>query len=506
VGGRLGAAIAARLPSVVVVAAAIAASGWAAVLLQQRSAGLATPAYDLAFFQQVVWRLGVDGQWVSSFHQGSFLGLHFSPLLLVPAGIERLVGPDVAVLSVIHAASVGALGPATFLLARAVLRPARLAGVAAAGLAVALPLSAAMQEVVRADFHTETIGVVVALFAGWAGLTGRPGTMWILAAVALLAREDVTYAVMVVGLLVAARGRGRMRRHGLAMAGMAVAWAAVVFLVAMPWLRDGAIVDTHRYYRWLGVGPAAFLAPFTQTEAVIAAINRPTSWFFVAGMVISHAALPLLRPRWLLLAAPPLAAALLSAHPPQASLHLQYPLILVVPLAVAGLLGARRALAVALLARRRVAWAGRRIVMPTAVRRARPVALALALALPTLGVAVAQGSLPPFDHGRDASFGRPASTDRLRAIAAAVPDHAVLALDEGLAGPLANRAALRLLSRVSPTARAFVLIDREAWFPSVPAKARRDALVATATAGARPLIADDGRFLLLGPDGTAGLP
>jgi hypothetical protein len=187
-------------------------------------------------------------------------------------------------------------------------------------------------------------------------------------------------------------------------------------------------------------------------------------------------------------------------------LHLQYPLILVVPLAVAGLLGARRALAVALLVRRRVARAGRRIVVPTPARRALPVTLAVSLALPALGVAVAQGSLPPFDNNRDASFSRPASTDRLRAIAAAVPDHAVLALDEGLAGSLANRAALRLLSRVSPTARAYVLIDREAWSPSGPAKARRDALVATATASARPLIADDGRFLLLGPDETTGLP
>jgi hypothetical protein len=61
VGSRLGAAIAARLPAAVVVAVAIGASGWAAVLLLHRSAGLASPAYDLAFFQQIVWRLGVDG-------------------------------------------------------------------------------------------------------------------------------------------------------------------------------------------------------------------------------------------------------------------------------------------------------------------------------------------------------------------------------------------------------------------------------------------------------------
>jgi hypothetical protein len=41
-----------------------------------------------------------------------------------------------------------------------------------------------------ADFHPEAIGLVLALLAAWAGLTGRPLAMAGLGLAALCARED----------------------------------------------------------------------------------------------------------------------------------------------------------------------------------------------------------------------------------------------------------------------------------------------------------------------------
>ena len=117
------------------------------------------------------------GQWVSSFHEGSFLGLHFSPILVIPALIERLVGPDVRVLNLVHAAAVAALVPATFLFLRALLRPSRHGPALAAVLAVGIPVWGTMQDVIRSDFNRDHRHQPRTP-RRWAGLTKRHRAMW----------------------------------------------------------------------------------------------------------------------------------------------------------------------------------------------------------------------------------------------------------------------------------------------------------------------------------------
>ncbi len=502
----------ANWPIVVVSLAGVIAVLWVATLSARRLEGLGTGAYDLGFFQQVIWNVGASGTWTSSFHEGSFLGLHFSPILMVPAAIEVVIGADARVLVLLHALGIGTLVPATFLFLRAALRPSPSAGAMAAGLAVAVPIWAAMQWVIRADFHPELFGVVLALLAGWAGLSGRPRTMWVLAVVALTTREDVAYAVAVIGLLVAVRGRGRTRGHGRAMAVVAVAWGVVVFLVLMPWLRDGLPSDTARYYRWLGDGLSILSAPVRMPERIVAALTAQGSWFVVAGMIVAVAGLPLLRPRWLLLMVPPLTALLLSGHPPQAALIYQYPLLLVVPLLTATAMGGRRALAIVgrtertrrTRRTRRAGRAGRdgRIGSPMWLA---PVVFVV-VGTPGLVGAWAQGSIPPFED--DPVFlGRASAIEALHAIAAQVPKEALLVADEGLVTPLASRPAIRRLTAAGLPARgAFIVIDREAWSPSRAAAAHRERIVAWLPLSGRSIIADDGRFVVWGPQPDASVP
>ncbi|MEO8572025.1 MAG: DUF2079 domain-containing protein [Chloroflexota bacterium] len=485
----------------------LAAALWVGGLLVGRVNGLAASEYDLGFFQQIIWNVGQHGQWVSSFHLGSFLGLHFSPVLLVPAGLERLLGSDVRVLNVFHAAAIGALVPAAFLLIRAILSPSRAAAPMAAALAIGIPVWAATQEVIRADFHPETIGVVLALLAGWAGLTRRSRIMWFLAILALASREDVAYAVAIVGLLVAARGRGEMRRHGRLLTGFAIIWGVIVFGVLMPWMRDGAASDTTRYYAWLGGGLGPLLAPFTKTDLVIHALTRPTPWFAVAGMIVALAGLPLLRPRWLLLAGPPLVAALLSAHTWQANLMLQYPLVLYVPLIVAAGLGGRRAIVLARRTRRRVPTRDdrrRRIQLPRAVASLGVPLLSclfvLLLATPALAEGTNQGLIPPFGN-IDGTFRSSASViDQIAPFAAAVPTEALLIADEGLVAPLAGRSTIRQLTSL-PTLpnNAYVLMDRSPALDGGWSPERRARELLSLGSSRRPILADDGRFVLLGP-------
>lgn len=476
------------------IAAGLVGAMWCASLLLTRAQGLTTVAYDLAFFQQLVWRIGLDGAWLTSFDDGSFLGLHFSPLLVVPAAIQALLGHDARWLTTIHAAAIGALAPATFLFVRAALRPSRHGGFVALGLAIPAPWWAVSQEIARADFHPELVGIVLALLAGWAGLVGRVRTMWSLAALAMTAREDVAYAVLSAALVVAAvSARRGARRHGRLLAGASIAWGMTVFGVVMPAIRGDAVVDTARYYAWLGRGPEILLAPFTLTSEIVAAITRPEPWFVVAGLGITLLGLPLLRPRWLVILAPPLAATLLSSHLPQPFLVLQYPIILIVPALAATAMGARRALAI--LGRRR------RCAVHPVIRAGALVGLTV----PAFIVAVVQGSLPPFDQGGAWSFAQPPGIAAVRTVAAQAPADARLVVDEGTAAPLASRLDIALITwprAGRPT--DYVLLDRAAWSPSRWASERRTQVASRVLGQGRPVIADDGRFMLLGPVPEAG--
>ncbi len=493
---RRTAALTVSLPLLVAIAAGIGGFAWMAWLGWRRAEGLATNAYDQAYFQQLVWSIGHGRGFHSSFNPGDFLGLHFSPLLVVPAFLE-LAWPDARVLTLLQAAALGAAAPAAFLLIRAVLGRGRAAAWLAIALAAPLPIWPVMQQQVRAGFHTEALALPLVLLAGWAGLTRRTALMFAAALVALLAKEDQVFPVAVIGLLVAARAPGRLRarprRNGLLLIGASVAWGIVVFGLVKPFLRAGVTYDTDIYYAWLGGGLGIVDVLLARTDAVVAALTRPAGWIVAAWLVAGLGGLGLLRPRWLLLVVPPLVAHLLSTQGPQHDVLLQYGLLLIVPAVVAAALGGRRLLA--LLAR-----TGRRVRHRRALRRlrsrARPWQL-VAFGAPAIAAAFLAGAVLPFSSLEHGFWDRPAALGELRAVTAAVPDDAVLSVDWGLASAVASRASLELLPYDDPA--AYVLVDRRPYVTGFFHWADRPAFVAGLEASQRPLLIDDGRFRLWGP-------
>jgi uncharacterized membrane protein len=447
------------VPAACVAAAALVAAAWYAHLLLARDAGLATFGYDQAFFQQLVWNLDHGRGLVSSFDPGPFLGLHFSPLLAVPAAVE-LLWPDPRVLSLLAAVSIAAFGPSAFLFLRGMGVRAWLA----AGLAAPLPLWPVVQEAVRAGFHPETMGIDLALLAGAAGLRGRTALAACLALAALGAKEDQAWNVLLIGAALAAAGPPA-RRLGSGLALTALTWGAAVTGIVMPLLRAGRSVDTDSYYRWLRDATAA---------GVWQALAQPRGWL-AAGVVIACAGfLPLLRPGWLALALPPLVADVLSAHAPQPGLGLQYGLPLVVPVLVAAGLGAAR---------------------PPRWLAGLPAAALTILAVPAIILAVAAGSLPPAARADPAAFLRPSALARLDRCAATLPPGAPLAADDTLTVRLASRPAIRELT--AARADDYVLIDRRAILPGYVRPAARVASLASLSSESRPVLCDDGRFLAL---------
>jgi hypothetical protein len=118
--GRVRLAALGARPGLVPAAACLVAFALTAAWLQRRAQALDLPAYDSAFFEQVVWNLGHGRGFSGTFFPGDFLGLHFSPLLAAPALLE-LGWPDGRLLGLLHAAALAATAPAAFLFLRALL-------------------------------------------------------------------------------------------------------------------------------------------------------------------------------------------------------------------------------------------------------------------------------------------------------------------------------------------------------------------------------------------------
>jgi uncharacterized membrane protein len=457
VGGGGTAGVLAGPVSVPVLAGAVAAAvfGWT---LLQRFAGLELPAYDTAFFEQVVWNAGHGHGFTSGFFGANFLGLHLSPLLALPAALE-LAWPDARVLGLLNALALGASAPASYLLLRALLEERPGAQVASAALAAMLPLWLAVQQAAGAGFHTEALALPLVLTSGWAGLRGRTLVCWACALVALCAKEDQAYAVAVIGLLLAVRGPSR--GQGVALVALSIAWGAAAELVLMPALRGTVSSDIANYYSWL---------PGASASRIALAVANPAGWLAFAGLVAAAAGLPLLRPAWLALALPPLVADLLSAHSQQSVLHLQYGLPLVVPLLVAGGLGAQRLLD---------------------SPRVRPAALA-GLALPALAVGLAFS--PLLGQVRPAAA---SPLQRLAACTAALPGGAAVAADDNVAAAFAARAVERPLTWGRPG--DWIIVDRDTYPPSYVNRRARSAELAALSGQGRRLYCSDGRFQLWGP-------
>ena len=506
------ASIAEAAPAVLVVGTAAVAFAWHAAMGLRRAEGLTNGAFDQAYFQQLVWSLGQGQGLRSSFNPGEFLGLHFSPLLAVPALLQPL-WPDARLLGLLQAAALAALAPAAYLFLRALLRPAREASWLAAALALPIPFWAVAQQATRASFHTESLALPLILVAGWAGLTGRTVILFGAALLALGAKEDQVYPVAVMGLAVAARAPGPlasgMRRAGVMLLALSVGWAVATFGLLMPALRAGAVYDIDRYYAWLGGGANILRAPFVQTEAVIAALTRPEGWLVVIGLIVSLGALPILRPRWAVLMLPPTVAHLLSRQEPQPQLLLQYGLLLVVPAIVAGGFGGRRLLALSLRYRRKRGARGRSSTMSAAQRltagrparplRARAVTAMMVLALVTPAVAIAfeRGSVPPFSWREQKAWNRPAALTRLLSATSIIPADAPITADSGVAPALANRRRIEVFP--SASADAFVVVDGEAYVTGLLRWRDRAAWLDGLASSGRRLLVDDGRFQVWAP-------
>ena len=431
----------------------------------QRMYGMTSEAWDLAYYQQVVWSI-TQGQWFySSFARANSLGTHLELVLVLLAAIEKL-WPSPTVLVIFSSAGLAATAPAAYFFFRAILPADRAESPwLAVALSAPIPFWAAIQESARDFFHPENLALPLALLAAWAGIRGHRVAMWCLCVLTLTCKEDQVYTIGVLALLMRAYGASEIKRH----------WRFILYL-AGGWFLIGTGLIQQQLRGPNGYTDFVHLVP---AQAVLETLVRPDALLMVAGIVASMFAFPALAPRWLLLVIPPYLANVLSEHVPQNVLHLHYVMLLLFPLMVAGAVGARRFLE-------------KRSIRPAA---------ALAAALPALIIGFAAGRFPPA-LGTDipSAYERSNAVAQLRAAAAAIPGDAPVNADAGLTVWLANRHTINDFPDMLDGS-SYVILDEDYWLGSNTDRKKRDTAAAALASSGRRLLYDDGRFQVWSPVG-----
>src|SRR6266704_2201707 len=237
---------------------------------------VSAPSWDLGQTQQLLWSLTNGYGWTSSFEYGhNFLGIHLEPILLPIAAVER-IWPSPVVPLVFAAAGLAATAPAVFLMFRALLQDHRGGAWLAAALAIPMPFWAATQQAASSQFHPENLALSLA-----------------------------------------------MGPHGRRVMILAVAWLVVGVGMFQELIRGTGYSPDIAYYWWV-FNPA-------EQNFFLHNVARPDAWLVLSGLLLSVAGLPLLAPRWLLLAIPPLIANLMSSHDAQGRLQQHYVMVLMFP-------------------------------------------------------------------------------------------------------------------------------------------------------------------------------
>ncbi|MEO8744980.1 MAG: DUF2079 domain-containing protein [Candidatus Dormiibacterota bacterium] len=455
-------------------AAAATAFAWTLHGELQRMYGMTASAWDLAYDQQVIWNVSVGQGFYSSFARANFLGIHFELIFVVLAAVEKLWA-NPAVLLIFSSAGLAATGPAAYLFFRTLLPADRPASPwLAVALCAPIPFWAAIQEAARDFFHPENMALALALLAAWAGIRGHRVAMWVLCVLVLTCKEDQVYTVGVIALLMRVYGATEIRKHWRFIVYLAGGWFLVGTGIVQQHFRNGGYTD-FVYYRWLvGLDPSI---PNTVNN-YIGAIVRPGALLVIAVIIAGMFALPLLAPRWLLLAVPPYLANVLSGHNPQNVLNLHYVLLTVFPLIVAGGVGARKFLE---------------------VQSIRP-AVALVAIVPALLLGWGTGRLPPALGGDPSLYSHPNLVAELQNAASVIPAGAPVNADDGLAVWLANRHTINdFPDRLEAT--CYIVLDNQAYLSGPTHPDQRNAAIAQLPSSGRRLLFDDGRFQVWSPVG-----
>ncbi|MEO5680499.1 MAG: DUF2079 domain-containing protein, partial [Acidimicrobiales bacterium] len=254
-------------------------------------------------------------------HHVALIGYLFAPVYWLGGGVE--------VITLIHTAWVAAGAVPLWLLTRDRLRGHP---VVALAVPVAYLLHPAVHWVTWWLYHPDSMAITPLLFAWWLARAGRWRWFAVACGVALLCKEDVALAVIVLGVVLAVRhrrgeGDDRLGRiAGLATAAGGAAWFLVCSRVVIPLRNDHAPAFYESYFPSLGASLGEILRNLVvHPSRPLALLRRPRVPDYALKMLGPVGfVLPFLGPLGLLVAGPQVGVNLLVEVQDGATVKSQY--------------------------------------------------------------------------------------------------------------------------------------------------------------------------------------
>ncbi len=279
--------------------------------------------FDLAFYVQGIWQL-LHGRFHVSVLGVSLLGNHVEPIVFLLAPIFAVVRHPL-VFVVTQNLALALLAPVAYRIARR-LEVDPFPALLAAG---AILIAPAGWYIALHEFHPEAFAALFLLLLFEAQLAGALRRYWVCFVLVLACKENM--ALLLVAhcaiQMVATRPRdwSQLHRFYLWPLSLAAAWFLVCTCLISPALNHGA-VDYLTLYNRLGNSPLQILVNFLVRPqlAASALIQSLRHGNLLWALLLCFGGLPLLRPRWLLVAAPILLQHLLSWRSSEWNIYFHY--------------------------------------------------------------------------------------------------------------------------------------------------------------------------------------
>ena len=301
-------------------------------------------AFDLGNMDQVLWNT-IHGRPFQFTNQGSDfygpptrLAIHVEPIIL-PLSLLYLFHADARLLLVFQTLMIAAGGWPIYALTRKYIPTLPLL---APTMVMAYYLMPALLSVNLFDFHPVSLATPFLLYAILALEYKRYGWFLLACVLAAACKEDVPFAVALLGVLVI--WKYKLPRLGILLLFCGIAWGLIAFLVVIPHFYPGAVHSNYWYrYESLGSSPgAAIVNILLHPWLLFATFLTLDRFYYVAGLVRSAGFFALLAPEWLLPALPALAINLFSDYPLYYSGVYHYNAVIIPFILLAALHGLRR--------------------------------------------------------------------------------------------------------------------------------------------------------------------
>ena len=321
-------------------AAAIAAySAGFAALSMLRHRAFETGRFDLGNMVQAVWATAHGHPLaVTDLHGEQFtrLGAHVDPILVLFAPLWWL-WPSPDLLLTVQAVAVALGAVPVFTLARKHLRDER----AALGFGLAYLLLPAVQWLTLNEFHPVALACPLLLWAFWFLDEDRLVAFTATALLAATTKEEIPIVLAGFGVWYALSRRRRAVGAAIAVAG--IAWTLLAVRLVIPHFNDGAASSFYSRYSEVGGTPGGVLRTAVHDPGtLLTTVFSHSGAHYLLQLLIPLGGLFLLAPIAAASALPELAINLLSATPPQRSIHFHYTAGTIPPLVVASVLGTAR--------------------------------------------------------------------------------------------------------------------------------------------------------------------